>query len=174
MVRSHSHILKIRRPHSSTKDSGASSSPIKFAFLSLSVADMIKLRKIGTAQGPTTVVHLHAFDMDLLSWSRPPVTVEFNEEKEPFAHGGFCNAYKAITKHPQFKGTTWVIKRYLPNAVTVEESIDGKFTKYLNNTGDCCVDETDVMGQKAQCLTHFSYEKSDKNTHAATHTRKWV
>ena len=23
-------------------------------------------------------------------------------------------------------------------------------------TGDCCVDETDVMGQKAKCLTHFS------------------
>ena len=46
--------------------------------------------------------------------------------------------------------------------VTVEEFIDGKFTKYLNNTGDCCVNETDVMGQKAQCLTHFSYEKSEK------------
>ena len=46
--------------------------------------------------------------------------------------------------------------------VTVEEFIDGKFTKYLNNTGDCCVEETDVMGQKAQCLTHFSYEKSEK------------
>lgn len=46
--------------------------------------------------------------------------------------------------------------------VTVEEFIDGQFTKYLNNTGDCCVEETDVMGQKAQCLTHFSYEKSDK------------
>ena len=46
--------------------------------------------------------------------------------------------------------------------VTLEEFIDGKFTKYLNNTGDCCVDETDVMGQKAQCLTHFSNEKSEK------------
>ena len=29
-------------------------------------------------------------------------------------------------------------------------------------TGDCCVDETDVMGQKAKCLTHFSQQKSDK------------
>ena len=46
--------------------------------------------------------------------------------------------------------------------MTVEEFINGKFTKYFNNTGDCCVDETDVMGQKAQCLTHFSYEKSEK------------
>lgn len=58
--------------------------------------------------------------------------------------------------------------------LTVEEIIDGQFTKYLNNTGDCCVEETDVMGQKAQCLTHFSYEKSDKKTHAARHTRTWA
>ena len=230
MVRTHSHTLTRSEgpthPPKVAKGSGASSSPSKFAPLSLSVADMIKLGKIGTTQGPTTVVHLHTFDMDLLSWSKLPLTVEFNEEKEPFAHGGFRNAYKATTKHPQFKGTTWVIKRYLPDAlkgindigqtvqqhtqkvvqmhllarnfacqleqkivekhaidafgkvpryrkiyygeddkgecVTVEEFIDGKFTKYLNNTGDCCVDETDVMGQKAQCLSHFSYEKSDK------------
>lgn len=47
---------------------------------------------------------------------------------------------------------------------TVEEFVDGKFTKYLNNTGDCFVDETDVTGQKAQCLMQFSYEKSDKNS----------
>lgn len=46
--------------------------------------------------------------------------------------------------------------------MTVEEFIDGKFTKYLNNTVDCCVDKTDVIGQKAQCLTYFSYEKSGK------------
>ena len=213
MARTHSHTLTRSEgpthPPKVAKGSGASSSPSKFAPLSLSVAD---------------IMHLHTFDMDLLSWSKLPITVEFNEEKEPFAHGGFRNAYKATTKHPQFKGTTWVIKRYLPDAlkgindigqtvhtqkvvqmhllarnfacmleqkivekhaidafgkvpryrkiyygeddkgdcVTVEEFIDGKFTKYLNNTGDCCVDETDVMGQKAQCLSHFSYEKSDK------------
>ena len=48
--------------------------------------------------------------------------------------------------------------------VTVEEFIDGKFTKYLNNTGDCCVDETDVMGQKAQCLTRFLMKSHRKNS----------
>ena len=58
--------------------------------------------------------------------------------------------------------------------MTVEEFKDGKYSKYLNNTGDRCVDETDVIGQKAQFLTHFSYEKSDKKTHIARHTRKWV
>ena len=34
----------------------------------------------------------------------------------------------------------------------VMEFIDGKFTKYFNNTGDCCVEETDVIGQKAFLL----------------------
>ena len=64
------------------KGSGALSNPSKFALLSLSVADMSKLGKTGTTQGPTTVVHLHTFDMELLSWSNLPITVEFNEEKE--------------------------------------------------------------------------------------------
>lgn len=46
--------------------------------------------------------------------------------------------------------------------VTVEEFISGKFTKYMNNTGDLCIDDSDVVVQKAACLSHFSYEKSDK------------
>lgn len=71
---------------------------------------MIKLGKIDTTQAATTVVYLYTFDMDLLSWSKLPITVEFNEQKEPFGKGGFRNAYKATTKHPRFKGTAWVIK----------------------------------------------------------------
>ena len=69
MVRSHSYTLTRlegpTHPPKVVKGSGASSSPSKFAPLSLSVADMIKLGKMGTCQGPTTVVHLHTFDMDL-------------------------------------------------------------------------------------------------------------
>jgi len=41
-----------------------------------------------------------------------------------------------------------------------ERFIEGKFVKYSNNTGGLCVDEADIIGQKAQCLSHFSYEKS--------------
>ena len=80
MVRSHSHTLTRfegpTHPPKVAKGSGASSSPSKFAPLSLSAADKIKLGKIGTSQGPTTVVHLHTFDMDLLSLSKLPITVE--------------------------------------------------------------------------------------------------
>lgn len=46
--------------------------------------------------------------------------------------------------------------------VTIEEFIHGKFVKYLNNTGMTCVDESSNLGLKAQCLTHFSFEKSNK------------
>ena len=44
--------------------------------------------------------------------------------------------------------------------VTIEEFIDGKFTKYLNNTGLLCVDKANPFSQKAECLAHFSHEKS--------------
>ena len=40
--------------------------------------------------------------MEFFSWSKLPITVEFNEGKELFASGGFRNAYKTTTNHPQF------------------------------------------------------------------------
>ena len=44
--------------------------------------------------------------------------------------------------------------------VTIEKFIDGKFRKYLNNTGLLCGDKADPLCQKAKCLAHFSQEKS--------------
>ena len=46
--------------------------------------------------------------------------------------------------------------------VTVEEYINGEFVKYINNTGLVCGNASNEFCLKAQCLTHFSYEKSDK------------
>ena len=66
-ARSHSHtVTRLEgptHPPNVAKDSGALWNPSKFAPLSLSLADMSKLGKIGTTQGPTTVMHLHTFDM---------------------------------------------------------------------------------------------------------------
>ena len=45
--------------------------------------------------------------------------------------------------------------------LTLEEFIEGKFEKYLNNTGEVCVSGDDVIGQKAECLSHFSYDISN-------------
>ena len=210
----------------------ASSSPSKFVPLSLSVADIIKLGKLDSNPNfsaikyKPTVIDLHEFDLEIATWSKVTTTVEFREEKEPFGSGGFREAHKATTKHPNFKDNLWVIKRYLPKAkegiastkktmeqhtrktvqmhllarnfasqlewkvaeqhavgefgkvpryrkifygeddnkecVTVEEFISGKFTKYTNNNGDLFAEESDITGQKAECLSHFSYEKSEK------------
>lgn len=46
--------------------------------------------------------------------------------------------------------------------VTVEEYVEGTFTKYINNDGLLCVEKSNEFGMKAECLAHFSYEKSDK------------
>ena len=42
--------------------------------------------------------------------------------------------------------------------VTVEEFMDGEFTKYINNYGVLCGDNT-VIRQKCESLAHFSYER---------------
>ena len=45
---------------------------------------------------------------------------------------------------------------------TIEEYISGDFVKYINNTGELCTNEFDEFGQKAECLSHFSFEQSGK------------
>ena len=46
--------------------------------------------------------------------------------------------------------------------ITIEKFIEGTFEKYINNTGELCVPEANLVGQNAACLAHFSYEKSKK------------
>ncbi|XP_031556854.1 myosin heavy chain kinase D-like [Actinia tenebrosa] len=45
--------------------------------------------------------------------------------------------------------------------VTVEDYIEGEFTKYINNDGELCGDNT-VIRQKCESLAHFSYERSSR------------
>jgi hypothetical protein len=45
--------------------------------------------------------------------------------------------------------------------VTIERCIKGEFVKYVNNTGELCVSSGHLLGQKAECLVHFSYKKSN-------------
>ena len=48
--------------------------------------------------------------------------------------------------------------------VTVEKFIDGTFTKWINNTGDICVDrkESTEISLKAEIFGHYTYVKSKK------------
>ena len=213
-------------PKASNKDEGHTSSPAKSLNpVSLSVTEMIKLGKFNKATSSTTVVNIFKNDIESFTWSKIPTVVEFSEEKEPFAQGGFRKAFKATSKHPMYSGV-WVIKRYLPTTVkgieelgqtaeehtrktvqmhalarnfslqleqkvnelntdisfgevpkygriyygetdkgefvTIEGFIEGTFVKYTNNNGALCVSASDIIGQKAQCLSHFSYEKSTR------------
>ena len=43
---------------------------------------------------------------------------------------------------------------------TVVEFVSGEFIKYINNNGIPCIGENNIIGQKAQCLSHFSYQRS--------------
>ena len=46
--------------------------------------------------------------------------------------------------------------------VMIEEFIEGTFSKYINNDGSIVSNETDQVVHKAECLVHFSYEKSNQ------------
>jgi hypothetical protein len=47
-----------------------------------------------------------------------------------------------------------------PGSIIVEEFVEGEFVKFLNNTGAVCGNDSKLR-QKAESLTHFSYEKSN-------------
>ncbi|ESO88732.1 hypothetical protein LOTGIDRAFT_58355, partial [Lottia gigantea] len=46
--------------------------------------------------------------------------------------------------------------------VTLEEFIEGNFSKYINNDGAVCNDNDQDVIDKAECLVYYSYLKSDK------------
>lgn len=91
-------------------------SPSKFVPRSLSVVEMLKLGKAITQS--TTSVSIYSFDLQQISWSRIPSTIDFSIQKEPFGTGGFREAYKATSNAKGFESTTWVIKKYLPKTVS--------------------------------------------------------
>jgi hypothetical protein len=190
---------------------------------SLSVTKMLMLGKV--VDKPSTLINLYRFDIDKMLWSMIPKPVEFDISKDVLGEGGFRNAYKAQSTTPEFSSSTWVVKKYKPEAlltinqtgrgvethskkvvqmhclaqnfarqlkstveeegltplfgetmqygdiylgkesdehVTIEEYVDGSFVKYINNDGIVCPCHDTGMLEKAECLTHFSFEKSNK------------
>lgn len=47
-------------------------------------------------------------------------------------------------------------------SVTIEPYLHGKFTKYINNTGEILVSDGSDLAMKAETLSHYTYEKSGK------------
>ena len=50
---------------------------------------------------------------------------------------------------------------YGPEFVIVEECVEGKMSRFVNNDGTPYGNKGDMILQKAECLVHFSYEKSN-------------
>ena len=46
--------------------------------------------------------------------------------------------------------------------VTVEEYVEGSFVKHINNNGQVCGDTSSPLCNKAECLAHYSFERSNK------------
>lgn len=189
---------------------------------SLSVSTILNLGK--TINDTSTLIEILSFDLEEMPWPKCGERIEFCIEKEPFASGGFRQAFKAFSKSGTFKGKEWVVKKYLPATlsvieqmsettethtkkvvqmhslarnmaanlqlavkrlnkekefgdslyyndiflgktddefVTVEEFVSGDFVKYVNNTGKRYVGINDKLADKAECLAHFSYTKSE-------------
>ena len=61
-----------------------------------------------------------------------------------------------------YYGEVYFGKRDDGGCVTIEEFIPGTFVKYMNNTGIMCTTHSEHkdIGQTAENLAHFSYEKS--------------
>ena len=47
-------------------------------------------------------------------------------------------------------------------SVSVEEFVEGTFTKYINNDGLPCGNIEEDLHKKAECLSHYSYVHSEK------------
>ena len=90
-------------------------SPSKFVPRSLSVVDMLQLGK--TIDQKTTKVDIYSFNLEDMSSSSTPHTIDFSIQKEPFGCGGFRKAFVATSSAAEFCGTKWVVKRYLDKSI---------------------------------------------------------
>lgn len=84
---------------------------------SLTVCAMLKLGRV--VQTTTTLANLFSFQIETMTWSTVPVPVEFVISSHLLGEGGFRKAYKASTKTKDFAKTTWVVKKYKPEALQV-------------------------------------------------------
>ena len=178
--------------------------------------------KLGTViKDTSTPLELFEFDVHSMTWSNG-TTVNFVVDEKVLGAGGFREVFKATSDAHEFADSIWVVKKYLPEAITiigktnqtvmehtkkvvqmhmlaknfaeqlakklkengklveygqtfkyrkifmaqpgnivVEQFVEGEFVKFLNNTGAVCGEDSELR-QKAESLTHFSYEKSDK------------
>ena len=69
----------------------------------------------------STIISIYEFDFNNMLWSNFPIKAEFMIEHSPLGSGGFREAFKATSTTDGFKERTWVIKKYLEQALNFIE-----------------------------------------------------
>lgn len=88
----------------------------EFVPRSMSLVEVLKLGK-EIKETSTIQIILYRFDLEQLAWGRTPYTVEFIMAKDAIGTGEFRKAFKTTGQAKEFKGTTWVVKKYFPEAI---------------------------------------------------------
>jgi hypothetical protein len=118
--------------HSLSEITQTKKKPIKAYPKSLSVIDMLNLGRV-ISKSSTVMVTLHSFDLSAMEWTQLPTPVAFQVDKEPFGSGGFRNAFKAQSTTSGFSSQTWVLKKFLPEAIqgieAMGQTIEGQTRK---------------------------------------------
>ena len=77
---------------------------------------MLSLGKL-RPERKSTIISTYEFDFNNMLWSNFPIKAEFMIEDLPFGTGGFRKAFKATSITDGFKKRTWVVKKYLEEAL---------------------------------------------------------
>ncbi|CAB4007574.1 transient receptor potential cation channel subfamily M member 6-like [Paramuricea clavata] len=109
--RTHPISLQPQQPARSTSVKSSCTFP-----KSLSVVDMLKLGKV-IKEKPSTIIELSSFDINQMEWSPEFRCVEFVINPVVIGVGGFREAFSATSRRDDFNTSTWVVKKYLANAL---------------------------------------------------------
>ena len=84
---------------------------------SVSVADLLKARKLNKPDEKVEVMVLESFDVAKQKWSRSEL-IRFTAKDSKFAEGGFRDAYIAETEN-SFYARKWVVKKHKKDRMEV-------------------------------------------------------
>lgn len=111
---------------------------------------MLSLGKL-RPERKSTIISTYEFDFNNMLWSNFPIKAEFMIEDLPFGTGGFRKAFKATSITDGFKKRTWVVKKYLEEAL--------EFIKQIKETEQTHTQKSVQMHSLAR---NFASQMKDK------------
>jgi hypothetical protein len=76
----------------------------------------------------TITATFHMFDLLAMEWTQLQSPVAFCVDYEPFESAGFRKAYKAKSTTPGYSSQTWVVKKFLPEAIMGIDAMGKQWT----------------------------------------------